>query len=294
VRTCYSVNAICALALLVLGCTSTQTTGSGGDGGGAAMGGLGGIPGAGGTGDHAGAGGDSGAGGTGNNGGDAGSSGSDGMGGAAGSAGAGGVGGVGGAGGVGGGGSLCPEGAIDVYGDGLNCRCDCAAACPEPGCGCSEALRFVNESDSMTIDCITPDVCLTRNTGGPLINVLLETYHDQYKSPLGTSWAPNTCAKAVDGDFVPFNEALDFLVVQKILRTPLCMFLQEAKLKYDVSFMVWERSNQGGAFEYVRAPYYADGCAHADAICGASCGCPEGFVADPETGLCRLMSVEPG
>lgn len=281
VRSAFSL--ICAALLLCAGCSPIPigaggeggTSGSGGEGGNGGAGGSAGLGGSGGAGGNAGAGGTAGMGGTG------------GLGGTGGAGGAGGEGGFGGLGGTGGVASLCPVGSIDVYGDGLSCRCDCVLGCAEADCGCSESFQFLHESNTTTADCVTPDVCLSRNSEGPLINIVLETVHDQYESPLGTEWTDTTCALSEDDEFVPFNESLSFLVAQKILQTPMCLRTLGSSLKYDVMFLQWQRSAQGGAFEYIRAPFYADECGHVDATCEASCRCPGGYIPDPDTGVCR-------
>lgn len=270
--------ALVLLAGLVLGLSGCEGEGPPGGLGGGGSGASAGVAGAGGAGGMAGV---PGAGGTG------------GVSGAGGTAGAGGAGGVAGAGGTGGVVDLCPDGYLDVYGDGLHCRCDCSTGCMETDCGCSLPLRFVHASNSSTSDCITPDTCLGRTAKGPLINVTSEISPQKGSSPAGTVWAPKRCDLAEDEDFVSFGASLSYAVGHLILDTPLCLRLLGAGLKYDVTFFEWEGGYTGGGFEYERTPYFSDECGHAEASCEGICECPAEYELDSETGACRLEAVDP-
>lgn len=266
--------ALLALPAVLLGCTSQE--GSGGRGGSAGVGGAAGLGGmAGGAGDG-GAGGQAGAGGVG------------GQGGAGAQGGAGGRGGAGGA-----SNGLCPPGYIDVVGDGSNCRCDCRAECAIDDCGCSAPVRFAITSDGEELDCITPDVCLSRQAKGPLINAVVETEYDKYTSPLGAEWTRTSCALAGHDQFAPMGEAFWYAIGSQVLYREVCLRLVDSGLRYDMDFLVWEEGPQGGAVEYVRTPYFADECAHVDAACGEVCECPPDFEIDLESGVCAAIPVAP-
>ena len=247
------VGLYCTLALGVIGCAATVD--SGGIGGMAGMAGSGGSGGSGGV---------------------AGMAGSGGIGGIGGMAGSGGIGGMAGSGGIGGMAGMAGSG-----GEG-------GTSCTQSG-----AFEFVHPTGSYASvqDCITPDVCITRAYGGPIFNAVgispAQYPQEVDEEPTGTLWAPSDCASAQPGDYTSFVAALQFEVGNNILDTALCLSIPAANLFYDVDFSAWEMGG-GGAFTYTRTAASPDECAHGDAICGATCGCPDGFVVDASSGNCGL------
>ena len=259
-----------AIAVLV-GCNATDEgppRGTGGAGGGS--GGVAGVGGIGGEGGMAGVGGTAGIGGEGGMGGEGGVAGAGGMGGEGGMAGAGGIGGAGGMAGMGGAAGR-----------------DCAQ---------SGAVEFVHPTlSSINVsDCITPDVCLTRGLSRGLFNIASSTETQPAgTSPAGTLWAPADCATSMgnEASFVSFRDSLGNAIGDNILTTPLCLWIPDANLFYDVVFSAWE-SGGGGGFTYTRTAAVPDECAHGDARCDESnaCSCPGGFIVDEESGKCRAPS----
>ncbi len=283
------IGVCCALALGVMGCA--ESVGPDGGGGTAGSAGVGGMAGSGGAGGMAGMAGSGGAGGMAGSGGGGGMAGSGGVGGMAGSGGAGGMAGSGGVGGMAGsggaGGMAGSGGAGGMAGSGGT------GGAGGTSCTQSGAFEFVHPTGSYSSvqDCITPDVCLTRAYGGPIFNAVgitpAEYPQDVTEEPTGTLWAPTDCASAQPGDYTTFSAALQSEVGNNVLDTALCLSIPAANLFYDVDFSAWEMGG-GGGFTYTRTAASPDECAHGDATCGATCGCPDGFVVDASTGKCGL------
>jgi hypothetical protein len=108
-------------------------------------------------------------------------------------------------------------------------------------------------------------------------------------SPEGTLWVRSTCATAtIPGDFTTFAGAFPFEGVGRlIVDEPLCLWLTNEDFFYDVIFSNWG-SVENGNFEYERTAVDADECGVATATCGATCGCPVGWVNQGGDGICVL------
>lgn len=207
--------------------------------------------------------------GTGGSGGTAGSGGSGGTGGTAGTGGAGGSGGTGGVGGTGG-------------------------AAGAGGCSSSGTVPFTFPGPGAAPDCVVPGVCLARNHAKGLYNAATELAPDNSVSPEGTLWALSTCATAtVPDDFMTLVALFQSIgggfgeVDGTLPGADLCLWLTNENLSYDVVFSHW---GAGGvpdtSFAYSRTAVEADECGVAGATCGATCGCPEGFVNRDGDGIC--------
>lgn len=174
--------------------------------------------------------------------------------------------------------------------------------CGETDTSCSQsgAFEFVHPAGSYSSiqDCVTADVCLTRGFAGPLYNAaavapaeyprdFVLQWPGDTDEPTGTLWAPTDCASARPSDFVTFVAALQSEVGENVLRTPLCLAIPAAELRYDVDFSAWGAGG-GGAFTYTRSAASPDECGHGAATCGTACGCPDGFVVDASSGKCRF------
>jgi hypothetical protein len=148
-------------------------------------------------------------------------------------------------------------------------------------------LLFTSEDGSGDADCLTPDVCLMRLSDGLIINAARESQHDELTSPIGTQWAPINCEEAQPADFSTFSELVSIAPENVLLDTPLCLVLEGSDLKYDVTFSRWDVGAEGNGFQYSRVPFFADECGHVGAVCGETCSCPQGYVVDGDTGVCR-------
>ncbi|MEM7137355.1 MAG: calcium-binding EGF-like domain-containing protein [Myxococcota bacterium] len=178
------------------------------------------------------------------------------------------------------------------------CRCNCGftgdgTSCTEGGCDCSETVTFTHSegSEADEQDCITADVCLTRGLLRGLFNAATQVVNvstDSRSDPEGTLWADSACDAAgatEDTRFDSFRDALDGNVGNNFDENTLCLWLTRSNLFYNVDITSWQSSG-GGAFVYERTAAFGDECAHGDAVCGASCECPDGFENDPDTGVC--------
>ena len=119
-------------------------------------------------------------------------------------------------------------------------------------------------------------------------------------SPEGTLWALSTCAAAtVPGDFETitalFSGGSGSAACQqnciggKIVGADLCLWLTKENLFYDVVFSEWGSGAVAAtSFAYQRTAVDADECGVAEATCGATCGCPVGWVNEGGDGICVL------
>jgi hypothetical protein len=176
----------------------------------------------------------------------------------------------------------CDEGHVP---DLVNGGCELADPCTD-----TTAVTFAKPSLTSLADCVVPDVCLTRGINGPLFNAAVEAgASEDMDSPLGTLWFPDTCANAVGQTFDIFQNLANGV------GQPLCMFLPEQQLWYDITITQWS-VDMGGGFAYVRTAYQPDGCgvsldlgAPNHATCGGGgCTCPTGWTVDATSGKCSM------
>jgi hypothetical protein len=154
-------------------------------------------------------------------------------------------------------------------------------------CNSSGAVGFTFAGAGSDPDCIVPGVCLDRGNVKGLFNSVTELGMDQSVSPEGTLWADSTCASATALDFVPFAFSLGGGVGFDIVGTPLCLWLTNENLFYDIVFSEWG-SFVDSNFAYTRTAVDADECGVATATCDSQCGCPNGWVNQGGDGICVL------
>lgn len=209
----------------------------------------------------------------------------DGPGGSGGSAGAGGAAGTGGVAGTGGaagtGGGAGTGGAAGTGGTGGTTSCDSSG---------TTAFSFAGVGSEP--DCVVPGVCFARNRAKGIYNAATELAPDNAVSPEGTLWAPSTCANAnPPDDFTTFVALLQSFggglggANDRLLGESLCLWLTNENLFYDVVFSAWG-AVESSDFAYTRTAAGPDECGVAGATCGATCGCPEGFVNRDGDGIC--------
>ena len=177
----------------------------------------------------------------------------------------------------------CDEG---FFGDGLSCeagRCDA-----EP-----ERITFVRRDGVVAADCITENVCLTRDDRGPVYNSASEaTAHRSgcdSRSPTGVLFAAGPCVRN-PGPFVTLKQAIGCVSMGSLRDERLCMRLIEDDLWFDVVWHFFSGGGSGGGFSYTRTLAGGDPCGHG-AICdddgeAITCTCPDGTRGDAES-FCR-------
>ena len=115
-------------------------------------------------------------------------------------------------------------------------------------------------------DRLTNHVWLTRFNVAPLFNIFVESFPDDFTSPLGTEWAfgptqpgnpgPIAASNYANLVFVPFVPALNLAVGRNILDYgPGVLHLISDDIYLDIKFTSWTRGMErgGGGFSYIRS-----------------------------------------
>ena len=114
-------------------------------------------------------------------------------------------------------------------------------------------------------DRLTNHVWLTRRNVGPLFNIFVESFPDDFTSPLDTEWAfgptqpgnpgPIAASNYANLVFAPFVPALNLAVGRNILDYgPGVLHLISDDIYLDITFTSWTRGMErsGGGFSYIR------------------------------------------
>jgi hypothetical protein len=162
-------------------------------------------------------------------------------------------------------------------------------------CTSSGTVAFEHTAFDGAPDCIVPGVCINRGRVKGIYNSASELAANSAVSPEGTLWALSTCAAATAPDDFETITALfsggvgggmNNGIGENIVDADLCLWLTNEGLFYDVVFSEWG-TVAASSFAYERTAVDADECGAAEATCGATCGCPEGWVRDGD-GICVL------
>jgi hypothetical protein len=142
--------------------------------------------------------------------------------------------------------------------------CDPSASCVNTTgsfeCHC-DRVEFVKTDFGSEEDCITGNVCLTRDDSRSLYNSEASTSFSggcTSAAPAGTQWAFGTCADAASGDFGPFlGDGFAGCAPPEILHQPACLHLTASDRFIDIRFSSWTRGDGsgtagGGGFAYTR------------------------------------------
>ncbi len=183
-------------------------------------------------------------------------------------------------------------------GSGMNNRCVCAegfvaggvngptgltgVVCT-PGDRCSDALSVTFEKNGFesAADCITRDVCLSRNSAQRMYNAALARgAADSTDTPIGTLWANMTCAAAAASMTNPFVNFMNAVGSgDGVVGRDLCLYLVDAGLLYDVLFSRHASGDVGAPFAYTRTPFgtylnntFTDANADPDVLAQIACG----------------------
>ncbi len=115
-------------------------------------------------------------------------------------------------------------------------------------------LNYADWTDSANQDCITDDVCLTREDRRGLFNIITETEFDtdNYTSPDGTEWAIGTVDDVESLTFDTFYNTLDQSIGSNILDNDMVLHLIDENIYIDIKFTSWTESGDGGGYGYIR------------------------------------------
>jgi hypothetical protein len=106
-------------------------------------------------------------------------------------------------------------------------------------------VEFTHTNYGSEIDCIEPDVCLTRSSSGPLYN----------RGAGETEWACGRCGEETSdysNDFRSLKDNCADGSLHYLPRRPVCLHIVESGAYWDVLFDSWTSSRYGGGFSYVR------------------------------------------
>ena len=164
-------------------------------------------------------------------------------------------------------------------------------------CTSSGTVAFQHTAFDAAPDCIVPGVCIKRGRVKGIYNSASELAANSAVSPEGTQWALSTCATATTpGDFKTITAlfsggtgggSVGDGIGENIVDADLCLWLTNEDLFYDVVFSEWGTVALS-SFAYERTAVAADECGAAGATCGATCGCPPGWVNEGGSGICVL------
>jgi len=103
-------------------------------------------------------------------------------------------------------------------------------------------------------DRITDNVWITRKHNQSLFNIAQEDgYSGSNGSPIGTLWAGTSTANANTGNYTNFV-TMHGGSPQSIVGDTVSLYLPDDNLYFDVTFLSFSGSNNGGGFSYIRTP----------------------------------------
>jgi hypothetical protein len=103
-------------------------------------------------------------------------------------------------------------------------------------------------------DRITDNVWITRKHNQSLFNIAQEDgYSGSNGSPIGTLWADTSTANANTGNYTNFV-TMHGGSPQSIVGDTVSLYLPDENLYFDVTFLSFSGSNNGGGFSYIRTP----------------------------------------
>jgi hypothetical protein len=147
-------------------------------------------------------------------------------------------------------------------------QCDPTALCENSvgsyACLCSRVIFQKHDYADPTLpenqDCITPNVCITRNDYEPLYNAVREQYAEATcdgRTPTDTEWAQVPCASAQPWDFGYFTGDFANCEPPSMVGMPGCLHLISDDLYFDIVFTHWTSGGNGGGFAYQRTAVVA-------------------------------------
>ena len=181
-------------------------------------------------------------------------------------------------------------GNTDTDGDGVYDLCDNCPSISNADQNDSDytEVDFTHSNYGSEQDCITPNVCITRDTQNPIYNSVLEPFAQHgcsSQSPLGTEWALGTCNRRNEMTFSTFIDTVD-CEPPSYTGTDMCMHLITDNMYWDVNFDGWTSNANGGGFSYARTgsdgigdacdscPYDTLNDVDNDTLCGDVDNCP--------------------
>ena len=121
-------------------------------------------------------------------------------------------------------------------------------------------------------DCITENVCITRQDDRGIFNIVTEDYFDwDNNSPADTQWAMGQCSNL---DSLSFQPLFDIESPYYLIGDAMCLHLISDNKYYDITFnnRTSGEGEGGGGFSYTRTEYIdnkGDVCDCSDNVCSA-------------------------
>ncbi len=104
-------------------------------------------------------------------------------------------------------------------------------------------------------DCITDDVCITRDDEYPIYNSVDQSSTEMLDSPSGTEWAHGYCSEGnAFGTFM--DVPCDGVCGESVPGNDFCLHLTGDDSYYDIGWISWGEGGDGG-FVYIREEYVA-------------------------------------
>jgi hypothetical protein len=117
-----------------------------------------------------------------------------------------------------------------------------------------EDVSYPGCISSGSCDCITENVCITRDDRGPLYNAITQTMDDVLGSceanPDGTMWAEGVCGSQEFSDFGNLFSLYGGCDPLSFVDENMCLYLIEEDVYFDIVFNSWSSSDSGGGFSY--------------------------------------------
>jgi len=130
-----------------------------------------------------------------------------------------------------------------------------------------ETTEFAHPRTQGLNDCITENVCITRDCSRPIYNSVLELYAEPgcgSMSPLGTEWAYGNCANKDSLSFYTFISNAGCNPLNMIGKN-MCLHLMTDNKYINIKFLTWNSGKEDGnkigdgGFSYIKASENPDG-----------------------------------
>jgi hypothetical protein len=107
-------------------------------------------------------------------------------------------------------------------------------------------------TNSANQDNITPSVAITRGSGGEIYNAVSESQFERGVSPIGTRWAIGSVSNIQNLTFSSFRNTFTN-IGNEVVGENLVLHIVDEDVYLSVTFLSWEKQQNGGAFSYERS-----------------------------------------
>ncbi len=107
-------------------------------------------------------------------------------------------------------------------------------------------------ANSANQDNITPSVAITRGNGGEIYNAISESEATRGVSPAGTRWAIGSVSNIQNLTFSSFRNTFGN-IGNEVVGENLVLHIVDEDVYLSVTFLSWEKQQNGGAFSYERS-----------------------------------------